>query len=269
MLKTYLNNSKIYIDELENLFNCSSKQKRKNLKKRMDIELPLKISFVESLHGVCKDINIQKITNCSLCKGSRAAYGSSPANCWSCSGKGFVNFRDGPRIKEKKCEKCEGKGQSVKHKCNGCGGSGTQNRMVTETIEIPERVLSGFEVELPERGNVCTESGKRGKLRVTVEVEESEVFERKGSHIFSELEVTYAQAALGASSPIETIWGTKKITYKSINTQKPRMTLKDFGLYNPKSGKYGNHYVFIKMCPPVQVSEPMLDLYKKLKALDM
>lgn len=206
------------------MFNCSSKQARKNQQKQLDIELPLKISFIESLHGCSKEINIQKKVNCSLCKGSKAAYGSSPKNCWSCSGKGFVNYRDGPRLKEKKCDKCDGKGEYIKHKCNGCEGRGYQNKLVQQRITVPERVLTGYEIEVPDGGNLCMKTGAKGKLRVVVEVEENENFERKGSHIFSEIDVTYAQAVLGGSSPIETIWGTKKITFKPINSLKPRMT---------------------------------------------
>ena len=55
-----------------------------------DIEYPLKLEFLEAVHGCSKEINVPKHRLCTVCDGSGAKPGTAPVTCSTCGGRGEV-----------------------------------------------------------------------------------------------------------------------------------------------------------------------------------
>lgn len=189
--------------------------------------------------------------------------------CWTCNGKGVLQYRNGPEIGEDECHKCNGKGKEIKSKCGACKGEGTLLKQVEEVVEFPGYLKGGGELVFRERGNLCDRSKRKGNLIVQVEVEESSLFERKGPHIFSEIEISFAQGIIGSSATIETIWGRRKVSFKGLSKTTHLMTLPNYGVYNYEKKSYGNHYVQAKMVAPSLLTPEMEELYRELGELGM
>lgn len=228
-----------------------------------------RIDFLESLHGCQKTLTIQRKENCYSCKGSGASLGTQAKICWTCNGKGVLQYRNGPEIGESECQKCNGKGKEIKSKCGACEGEGTLLRDVEELIELPSYLKDGGEVVFRDRGNLCERSKRKGNLIVRIEVEDSSLFKRKGAHIFSEIEITFAEGIVGSRATIETIWGSRKVSFKGLNKMSHLMTLPNYGVYNYEKKTYGNHYVEAKLVAPKKLTPEMEELYKELGDLGM
>jgi molecular chaperone DnaJ len=195
--------------------------------------------------------------------------GTQPKPCWTCNGKGKVQYRKGPEIRENECEKCEATGKIIKSKCGACKGKGTIMKISTEEIDIPGYLKNGGEITFKGKGHLCPKTNKKGNLILEIEVEESEIFERKGAHIFSEIEISFAEGIIGSSTTIDTIWGRRKVNFKGLKKVDHLMTLPKYGVYNYEKKVYGNHYIHAKLVPPKELTREMEELYEELKSLGM
>jgi DnaJ-class molecular chaperone len=136
-------------------------------------------------------------------------------------------------------------------------------------VELPGYLKSGAEIVFHGKGHFCERLKRKGNLLVNVEVEKSDTFERKGQHIFSNIEISFAEGMVGSSLTIETIWGKRKVNFKGLTKTSHLMTLPKYGVYNYEKKTYGNHYVNAKLvCPPTLTPE-MEKLYMELSALGM
>ena len=195
--------------------------------------------------------------------------GTQPKPCWTCNGKGKVQYRKGPEIREDECQKCQGDGKIIKSKCGACQGQGSILKKAKEEIEIPGYLKNGGEIIFKNKGHVCEKTKQRGSLILEIEVEESELFERKGAHIFSEIEVSFAEGIMGSSTVIETIWGKRKVNFQGLKKVDHLMTLPKYGVYNYQKKEYGNHYIHAKLVPPKELTSEMEELYRELSGLGM
>ena len=237
--------------------------------KNLDIVVEETIDFLESLHGTKKMIKFKRKENCYSCKGSGASLGTKAKTCWTCSGKGAIQFRNGPEIKEEICKKCNGKGVEIKSKCGACKGEGNIVQLKQEEVEIPGYVKEGAELVIKDKGNFCEKSHRKGNLIIKVKVQESKIFHRKGPHIFTAIELSFAEGMVGSKTNIETIWGQRKVTFKGLTKPEHLMTLPRHGVFNYEKKVYGNHYVRARLVPPKILTPEMEALYKELGNLGM
>ena len=77
---------------------------------------------MESIKGCEKTIKIQKKIKCPSCRGSRAEPGTIASKCYTCGGSGILTLKDGFEQADMICDKCDGYGKIVKHRCKNCDG---------------------------------------------------------------------------------------------------------------------------------------------------
>ncbi len=56
-----------------------------------DVEVPLRVTFQEAVHGCEKEISYMGKLPCATCSGSGAAPGSKAKKCPKCNGQGVVS----------------------------------------------------------------------------------------------------------------------------------------------------------------------------------
>src|SRR5690606_15755441 len=93
-----------------------------------DRRVDVTISFEESIFGVEKEVEFERLENCETCAGTGAAPGTSPVRCSQCNGTGEVRQVQqtflGPMVQVTTCPRCGGKGETITSPCQTCRGGG-------------------------------------------------------------------------------------------------------------------------------------------------
>jgi molecular chaperone DnaJ len=121
----------------------------------------------------------------------------------------------------------------------------------TQRIKIPAGVDDGSRIRF-------------GNYDVVVDVRPSAKFQRQGQDIVSEKEITFAQAALGEVTEVETIDGMVKLRIPAGTQPETVFRLAQKGVPNPRGSGKGSHYVRIKIHIPKNLSSRQKELLKEL-----
>jgi molecular chaperone DnaJ len=187
------------------LFGRSGRSNRQPSGRRgRDVETAVRISFQDSLDGVTVRVPVELMTACSTCHGSGAEPGTSPTLCPECHGRGVVSESQGPFALSQPCPRCHGNGTVIEKPCRTCGGTGRERRTRQYQVKIKPGVTDGARMRLAGKGEPGTGGGPAGDLYVNVNVEPSQLFERRGADLVIDVPITYAEAALGATVEVPT-----------------------------------------------------------------
>ena len=170
-----------------------------------DLRYDLEIALEEAAAGMTAQLRIPRLENCEKCKGVGAAPGTQPENCQTCAGTGQVRYQQGFFSVARTCHACRGVGRVIGTPCGDCMGAGRIEREKSMEVKIPAGVETGSRLRVQGEGESGANSGPAGDLYVVIHVAEHERFERQGGNLYSAVPITFAQAALGAEVPVETL----------------------------------------------------------------
>ncbi len=176
-----------------------------------DLQISLRVSLLEAAQGAKKKIKINKQVTCDQCQGSGAAAGSRPVTCGTCRGQGRVRqVRQsllGQMMTEGVCPDCQGRGTRVQDPCTNCAGSGTVRGEETLEVKVPAGVSTGNYMELQGKGDAGSQGAPAGHLRVVMEVDENDLFERHGDDLLIDVPVSPVDLMLGTKVEVPTLEG--------------------------------------------------------------
>src|SRR4051812_42492334 len=128
-----------------------------------DLEVPVNVSFEDSLRGLETKIPVQVTTACRECGGTGAEPGTSPIICPQCNGRGVIAESQGLFALSEPCPRCRGNGTVVEKPCRHCDGTGREVRTKTYTVKIPAGVKDGTRIRLKGKGELGSEGGPAGE----------------------------------------------------------------------------------------------------------
>jgi molecular chaperone DnaJ len=105
-----------------------------------DLEVPLRVSFLEACKGTTRKVNITPVINCDPCSGSGMKPGAKRTTCSTCKGSGTRTFViDSGFQMASTCQTCSGTGSTVPRnaECSHCGGMGKVRSKKTVQVNIP------------------------------------------------------------------------------------------------------------------------------------
>ena len=185
------------------------------------------ISFEEAAFGCKKEVTIAKVETCADCKGTGCAPGTTPEVCPDCKGSGQVTVNQrtpfGVMQSSSPCSKCHGKGRIIHQPCKSCRGLGSIRRQHKVEVNIPAGIDDGQTISKPGGGNAGVNGGPAGDLLVTVIVRPHARFERDGTSVLLEQEISYAQAALGSEVEVPTLDGKVTLTIPACAARASRI----------------------------------------------
>ena len=202
------------------------------------VSIELTIEFLEAMHGAEKVIEVPINKRCDHCEGKGAEPGSDIVRCPICNGRGQVHHTQGFFSVATTCPKCRGQGQVVEEPCAQCRGKGVEESTHEVKLVIPPGVDTGTRLRLRGQGDASTSGGPRGDLYVDLNVLPSDMFERRGPHLITEVPISFVQAALGCEVEIPTIDGSKSYTIKPGTQPGTQVMFKGDGV--PDRRGYGN-----------------------------
>lgn len=237
-----------------------------------DIRADVEISFEDAVFGINKEIKFDHLELCPECKGTGAEKGSKPIVCPTCGGSGQVQTVArtplGAFTQISPCPDCHGTGQKISNPCKACKGYGKIEKEKKIEIKIPAGVDNHSKIRVSGEGDAGTNGGRAGDLYVVLHVKPSEYFTRDGVDVYTKLEISPAQAALGDEIVIKTLDGEQKIQVHAGIQNGNTIKIKNAGVpILSRPSQRGDHILVVTIKIPTQMSEAERNLYKQLYEL--
>jgi|WetSurMetagenome_2_1015567.scaffolds.fasta_scaffold00027_68 molecular chaperone DnaJ len=236
-----------------------------------DLQIHLTLKLSEIATGVSKTIKVKRKDTCSECKGTGSKSGRR-GTCQQCGGSGRVqhvsNSFFGQLVQESVCPACRGEGQIVTDPCPKCSGSGRQAAETTVSVDIPAGVSEGNYLTVEGKGDAGTGGGPAGDLIVVIQEEADSFFERHGIDVVCAVDISFAQAALGASITVPTLDGKVSLKIPAGTQSEKIFRLRGKGLPELHGSHQGDQLVRVHAKTPERLSREEKELFEKLAALE-
>jgi molecular chaperone DnaJ len=252
-------------------FGVRSRGPRSRIRRGEDLRARVRLSLRESVFGVQREMDVERLATCARCSGSGAEPGTSPVACRICGGTGEVQSVRrsifGTVMTATACVTCGGTGQEIPDPCEDCMGEGRVRAASSVAFDVPAGVLQGMDLRVAGQGNAGVAGGPPGDLIVGVEVEPSEAFERQGQDLYGVLDVSISQATLGGEIDIETFEGPERLRIDPGTESGTVLRLKGKGVPHLQRRGRGDLFVTVHVVTPRDLSEEERSLLERLAQL--
>ena len=192
----------------EDFFGGGGRRRQSAAKRGSDLRYDLEITLEEAATGIEKELEIERLTDCSSCSGSG---GSGKQTCTSCGGRGVVARQAGIFVQQSECSTCNGTGEMISDPCTSCSGEGRVQKATRIKIRIPAGVDNGTRLRSSGNGDAGLRGGPSGDLYVFLHLKEHDVFEREDDDLFCKVPLAFSKAALGGELEVPTLDGKASI----------------------------------------------------------
>ena len=234
-----------------------------------DIETSVTIDFMDACMGKTVNVRLNRQEQCPDCHGSGAAAGTQPKTCPDCHGTGTRRVTQrtpfGNISQTAACSRCGGKGKIVDTPCKKCSGKGVVRNAADKEVEIPAGVDDGQTLRIQGGGHAGSNGGPSGDLHIRVNVRPDPIFERDGYDVWTEVPLTYTQAALGAEIVVPTVDGKVKYNVPEGTQAGTVFRLRGKGIKRLYRSDRGDHYVKVTVEVPKNLTK---EQKAKLKAFE-
>jgi molecular chaperone DnaJ len=234
-----------------------------------DIAAELEIELEEAASGVRREVPFQVALVCEECGGDGVEPGKTAATCPTCGGSGRIQHVSrtafGEFIRSQTCGRCGGAGRIVEHPCHGCGGSG---RVVEEReleVEIPPGIHDGQRIRLSGEGHAGLLGGHAGDLYVLVRIKPHPRLVREGDDVYSTVDLTMTQAALGARISAPTLEGEVELDFAPGTQPGEIRVLRGRGMPVLQGFGRGDQRVLVNVAVPLQLDEEQRRLLEEFE----
>lgn len=237
-----------------------------------DLRFDLEIDFKTAVFGGEEKVRIRHLETCGTCPGDGVKPGSRVDRCATCNGQGVTmqvtrtplgNFQT-----QQTCADCRGTGQKVEEYCGTCSGQGVVSKTKQIKVTVPAGVEDGNKLRVRGEGDVGPNGGPPGDLYIFLKVKRDAVFRREGPEVYSDADVSYVDAVLGASIKVPVVDGD--VTIKVPAGTQPGQVMRLKGNGAPRLGnpdQRGDHYVTMNVKIPKDISKEERELFEKLREL--
>jgi molecular chaperone DnaJ len=234
-----------------------------------DIAARVEIDLVEVARGTTRDVPFEVAVPCARCNGSGAEPGTSTSTCPTCAGNGRIRQVSrsvfGEFVRTQTCPTCSGSGGVIEDPCRDCHGAGRMVEERTLDVEIPPGIHDGQRIRLSGEGHAGVLGGRSGDVYVEVRVRSDERFVREGNDIYSTVELTLPQAALGASVTVPTLEGEAELTFPPGTQPGEIRVLRGRGLPVLQGFGRGDQRVLVNVLVPRQLNEEQRRLLEEFE----
>ncbi|MFZ9939183.1 MAG: molecular chaperone DnaJ [Bacteroidia bacterium] len=225
-----------------------------------NLRIRVKVTLEDVANGVEKKLKVTRAV---------PADGVTYKSCPTCNGTGQINkvtqtFLGQMRMAST-CPHCEGSGKVVDRKPPGVDPDGLQRKEEIINIRIPPGVAEGMQINMSGKGNCGRNGGPAGDLLVVVEEEPHEHFRRDGHNILYDLDVSFADAALGAQIDVPALDGKVRIKLDAGTQPGKLLRLKGKGLPVLQSNGKGDLIILVNVHVPTKLSREERDMLEKLR----
>jgi len=253
----------IFEDVFGDIF--SSGRGRSQVQRGSDLKYVLDITLEEAVKGTNPKIKIPTLVECMECLGSGAKKGTEPMDCLQCGGSGQVTSRQGFFSLQQTCPRCRGAGRVISDPCVKCHGQGRIQERKTLSVKVPAGVDTGDRIRLSGQGEAGPNGGPPGDLYVQIQVNDHPIFTRDGADLYSEVPVSFVDAALGCMLEVPTLEGkvNLKVPHETQTGRLFRLRGKGVDMSKIRGGGLGDLYCKIVVETPVNLSVRQKELLRE------
>jgi molecular chaperone DnaJ len=196
---------------------------------------------------------------CATCGGDGAKPGTRPTTCATCAGTGRLQHVSrsafGEFIRTQACPTCRGSGRRIDDPCPDCGGDGTVVEQRTLEVDIPAGIHDGQQIRLTGEGHAGPLGTRSGDLYVQVRVVPDPRFVREGDDLFSTVDLTITEAALGATVNVPTLAGDEELEFPPGTQPGEIRVLRGRGMPVLQGFGCGDHRILVNVAVPRKLTE--------------
>lgn len=250
-------------------FGGSPRRRKTRRKAGSDLQMNSTITFLESVFGTEKTVNLRKKIICQNCHGNGAEPGTKIETCSRCGGSGQV--RESQRtffgVFEQivTCPECNGEGKKPTTVCRQCHGQGVITSEETLKVHIPAGIDDGQTIKLEGKGEAGAKGGTSGDLYININVLPSMEFKREEYNILTKKEISFSQAVLGDKIKIRTVDGEVNLKIPAGTPNNKVFVLSGKGVPRLRGSGRGDHLVEINIKVPKKLTRRQKELIEELK----
>ena len=230
-----------------------------------DLRYTLELDLEEAVRGTTVTIRVPTLVNCKPCDGSGAKKGTTPVTCTTCGGIGQVRMQQGFFSVQQTCPRCHGSGKMITDPCGSCHGHGRGEEHKTLSVKVPPGVDTGDRIRLSGEGEAGAMGGPAGDLYVVVNVREHAIFQRDGKHLYCEVPISFADAALGGELEVPTLDGRVKLKIPEGTQTGKMFRLRGKGVAPVRGGGAGDLMCKVAVETPVHLDKRQRELLDEFR----
>jgi molecular chaperone DnaJ len=240
----------------DDLFSAPTRQRRR---RGGDVAAQVEITLVEAANGATRFVPFPVSLACDVCAGSGVEPGKQAQACETCGGAGQIAqisrnaFGEFRRVRT--CPSCAGSGLVVTHPCRVCEGTGRRVEQRSLEVEIPAGIHDGQRIRLSGEGHAGPLGARSGDLYVQVRVLPDPRFAREGDDLFSTVDLTMTQAALGARVSVPTLAGDEELEFAPGTQPGEIRVLRGRGMPVLQGFGCGDHRILVNVAVPRKLTE--------------
>lgn len=254
------NFSDIFGDVFSDFFGGQRGGQRGGAQRGSDLRYTLDLDLEDAVRGTTVTIRVPTLVNCKPCDGTGAKKGSTPVSCTTCGGIGQVRMQQGFFSVQQTCPRCHGSGKMITDPCGSCHGQGRVEEHKTLSVKVPAGVDNGDRIRLSGEGEAGTQGGPAGDLYVVVSVREHQIFQRDGKHLYCEVPISFADAALGGELEVPTLDGRVKLKIPEGTQTGKLFRLRGKGVAPVRGGGAGDLMCKVMIETPVNLTRQQREL---------
>jgi len=257
--------SDIFEEIFENVFSGGGRRGGGRSHQGADLRYDLEISLEQAVRGTEVKIRIPTFVTCKICNGSGAQPGSKPKQCPTCGGTGQVRMQQGFFSVQQTCPQCQGQGCIIQDPCKNCHGQGRTQEYKTLSVKIPAGIDNGDRIRLSGEGEAGSQGAPAGDLFVQIHVKKHPIFIRDSEHLFCEVPISFATAALGGELAIPTLDGKVKLKIPAETQTGKQFRLRGKGVKPVRSSVAGDLICRVIVETPVNLTQEQKSLLDSLQ----
>lgn len=249
-------------------FGTRTGRRRPSPRRGRDLALELEISLEETAAGVEREIQLSRAEHCPDCHGSGMKPGTKKAACPTCGGRGQMRYQQGFFTVSRTCSHCHGAGEIITAPCPECRGSGHVRQKRKLSVSIPAGVEDGSRLRVEGQGEAGDSAASPGDLYVLIRVAKHPFFEREDNNLFCKVDISFAQAALGAAIEVPGLDRESTVLKIPAGTQTGSVfRLKGRGIKDLRFRRQGDQFVKVRVATPESLSKEEKALLRRLAEL--
>jgi molecular chaperone DnaJ len=234
-----------------------------------DVAAEITIDLSDAVEGITVEVQVQAAVRCATCRGDGVEPGTIVHGCAHCGGTGRIQQVSrsmfGEFVRTSSCPSCGGTGRIVEHPCQSCAGAGHVLDQRTLEVQVPAGIHDGQRIRLTGEGHAGAPGGRAGDVYVLVRIRDDDRFVREGNDIFSQVDLTIVQAALGATLEIDTLEGPIELEFSPGTQAGEVRVLRGRGMPVLQGFGRGDQRVLVNVLVPHRLTDEQRSLLKQFE----
>jgi len=232
-----------------------------------DLVATVEIDLVEAAHGVRREIPFEAAVTCERCGGNGAEPGTEITTCPTCEGTGRLQQVTrsvfGEFVRTQTCPTCSGSGRKIEQPCTECRGAGRVVEERSIEVDIPPGIHHGQRIRVTGEGHAGHVGGRAGDVYVEVRIRPDERFVREGDDIYATVDLTFTEAALGATFQVPTLDGEEDLELPPGTQPGEIVVLRGRGMPVLQGHGRGDHRILVNVLVPRRLTDEQRRLLRE------